>query len=62
MGGLKAFKALPSFIIDPLPDKDDLVALVRSEPEQSVGLFREFLALLAASETEIRSLKPPVSG
>ncbi|MHB8370403.1 MAG: DUF6444 domain-containing protein [Leptospirales bacterium] len=41
----------------PLPDKGALVSLVRSDPEQSIGLFLELLSLLAASETEIRSLK-----
>lgn len=40
-----------------LPDKEALVSLVRSNPEQSIGLFLELLALLAASETEIRRMK-----
>ena len=41
----------------PLPDKETLFSLVRSDPEQSVGLFLELLSLLATSETEIRSMK-----
>ncbi|MCL5284610.1 MAG: DUF6444 domain-containing protein [Nitrospirae bacterium] len=44
----------------PHPDKDALVALVRSDPEQSVELFLELLSLLATSETEIRSLKEEI--
>ena len=44
----------------PLPDKEALLSLVRSDPEQSVGLFLELLSLLAASETEIRVLRDKV--
>lgn len=44
----------------PLPDKEALLSLVRSDPEQSVGLFLEILALLAVSETENRVLREKV--
>ena len=47
---------IPMTTPSPLPDKEALVSLVRSDSEQSVGLFLELLSLLAASETEIRSL------
>ena len=45
---------------NPLPDKEALLSLLRSNPEQSVGLFLEMFSLLAAFETENKVLRDKI--